>query len=168
MINDDTFARLVAEEVKNKLSPNQRQILLDKENWGRWKDALIALIENLDSQIESIQEDADADARRYSSFGQDGSEMAKEAKKAYGGRIHKIERFKFHVNRRLDDVCKMIETGEQVESNGWDEVAFLKRAIATHRTLLKDYDLEDTAIDRALWDALCNTWSFDTINPNNI
>jgi hypothetical protein len=34
--------------------------------------------------------------------------------------------------------------------------------------MLHEYDLEDTAIDRALWDALNNQWTFDKINPNNI
>ena len=47
ILNDDSFARMVAEEVKNKLSPTHKQILLEKENWSRWKDALVALSDNL-------------------------------------------------------------------------------------------------------------------------
>lgn len=168
MINDDTFARLVAEEVKNKLSPAQRLVLMDSENWGRWQKALLHLIENLENQIESLDADAEADARRYKALGRQGKEVAREAEKAYTQRITKTKRFKFHVEQRLDEVTQMIETGTVVEPNGWDEITFLKRAIATHRELLREYDLEDTAIDRALWDALKNKWSFDDINSNNI
>ena len=61
MINDDVFARLVSEEVKNKISSVQKQILLEPENWHRWKDGLLLLIENLEIQIEGIKDDADAD-----------------------------------------------------------------------------------------------------------
>ena len=61
MINDDVFARMVSEDVKNKLSSVQKQLLLQPENWERWKEGLLLLIENLDIQIESIKDDADAD-----------------------------------------------------------------------------------------------------------
>jgi hypothetical protein len=168
MINDDTFARMVAEEVKNKLSPSQRAILLEPQNWGRWKDALLMLIDNLDAQIENIKEDAEADADRYSSMGRSGEKLAREAAKAYQGKIIKIDRFKFHVNRRLDDVMMMIETGTQIKSDGWEQVEFFKRAIATHRQMLKEFDLEDTAVDRALWAALNNKWEFDDISGDSL
>ena len=36
-ISDDEFARLVSEDVKNKVSSRQREILLDFSNWGRWQ-----------------------------------------------------------------------------------------------------------------------------------
>jgi hypothetical protein len=168
MINDDAFAKMVAEEVKKTISPSQKEILISQENWLRWRDALISLVEILDSQIEQIKEDADADAERYASFGNEGNKMAKAAAKSYQSRIIKIERFKFHVNRRLDDVVTMIETGDVIVSDGWDEVSFLKRAITKHRELLNEYDLEDTAVDRALWAALQNKWLFDDINSNRL
>ena len=33
IINDDAFARMVAEEVKNKLSPLHKKELMKRENW---------------------------------------------------------------------------------------------------------------------------------------
>mgnify|MGYP006268553467 CR=1 FL=1 len=168
MINDDTFARMVAEEVKNKLSPSQRSILSQPENWGRWKEALLMLIDNLDEQIENIKDDADADAERYGALGRDGDKLAKEAAKTYQSRIIKIDRFKFHVNRRLDDVVTMIETGNVTPSDGWADVDFLKRAISKHRSMMMFLDLEETAIDRALWSALDNKWDFDDIDTSTI
>ena len=64
MLNDDAFARMVAEEVKNKLSPLHKKQLMDKENWDRWKDALLFLSENLKEQIDEIDYDAQADDAR--------------------------------------------------------------------------------------------------------
>jgi len=168
VINDDTFARMVAEEVKNKLSPTQKTILSEPENWGRWKDALVILVENLEDQINNIKDDADSDADRYSSMGKDGDKLAKEAAKAYQSRIIKIDRFKFHVSRRLDDVMTMIETGDIAPSDGWSDVDFLKRAIAKHRSMMRELDLEETLIDKALWSALDNKWDFDNIDTSRI
>lgn len=167
-MNDDVFARMVSEEVKNKLSSSQKRILLEPENWGKWKDALLFLIENLDRQIENIKEDAEADAEKYMSMGLSGQKLAAEAAREYQYRIKKVDRFKFHVNRRLDEVMMMIETGNVESSDGWDRVAFLENAIAKHRELLREYDLEDTGIDRALWASLSGNWEFDSINEGNL
>ena len=54
ILNDDAFARLVSEDVKNKISSNQKQILLNSKNWERWKTALILLSENLDEQLFNV------------------------------------------------------------------------------------------------------------------
>lgn len=164
MITDDVFAKMVAEEVKNRLSPNQKQILLQPENWGRWKQALIYLIENLEEQISDLKVDSIADSERYAKMGKHGEKLLVESEKAYKSKIQKIDRFKFHVGRRLDDVVAMMETGDVAKSDGWAEVNFLRRAIAKHRAMIGECDLEETAIDRALWDALDNEWTFDEID----
>lgn len=168
MINDDVFARMVSEEVKNKLSTSQKKVLLEPDNWGKWRDALVFLSENLDRQIEGIKDDAEADADKYSLMGLSGKKLAIEAAREYQYRIKKIDRFKFHVNRRLDEVMVMIETGNIELSDGWDKVAFLENAIVKHRELLREFDLEDTSIDRALWSSLLGNWEFDAINESNL
>lgn len=167
-LNDDSFARMVAEEVKNKLSPTHKQILLEKENWERWREALIALSENLQNQIEDIEADAESDEERYSSLGRAGTKLSREATSYYDHKATRVKRFKFHVDKRIDEVTAMIETGDEVKSDGWDQVDFLRRAIVTHRSMMRDYDLEDTAIDRALWSTLDNKWLFDTVTSENL
>ena len=164
MMNDDVFAGMVAEEVKNKLSSAQRNELLKQENWERWREALLALVDNLEEQIENIEEDAEADRIRYESLGNSGKRLAREAASAYNSRKTKVSRFLFHVNKRLDEVSRMIETGESIKSDGWSEAEFLKKAILKHRHMMREYDLEDTAIDRALWATLDNKWTFDSID----
>jgi len=167
-MNDDMFAGMVAEEVKNKLSSGQRKELLNPENSNRWRDALLALVDNLEGQIESIEEDAEADRIRYESLGSDGRRLAKEAASAYNSRKIKVSRFLFHVNKRLDEVTQMIETGEAIQSDGWAEADLLRKAIIKHRALMREFDLEDTAIDRALWSTLDGKWTFDSIDASSL
>lgn len=166
--NDDNFARMVAEEVKNKLSPLHKKELMRTENWGRWRDALIALSDNLQRQIDNIEADAESDNRRFSAMGRDGMRLGREAQQHYGERAVKVKRFKFHVDKRLDEVMAMIETGDSIKSDGWEQVEFLRRSIAKHRSMIHELDLDDTDIDRALWSALDGKWDFDSIDVNNI
>ena len=168
MINDDAFAKMVSEDVKRKISYSDKNVLMQSENWERWKDTLLILIGNLDRQIESLVVDSEADSDRYLSMGRSGERLASTANRDYQLRIKKIERFKFHVNRRLDEVVMMIESGETKEENGWDKVAFLENAIQQHRLLLHKYELEETSIDVALWSALEGKWEFDSVNEDNV
>lgn len=165
-LTDDAFAQLVAEEVKNKLSPSQREELLETENWDRWRRALTALTENLVTQIEEIQINAEADNNRYQAMGRDGRKLAREAESAYSMRQSKIERFKFHVDKRLDQVVRMIKTGQPIDMSPFETANFFRRAIIKHRELMVKFDMEDTAIDRALWDTLENKWEFDRVTSD--
>ena len=167
-MDDQTFAKMVAEEVKNKLSPNQRKTLLLKENWGRWRMNLVVLLDNIDTQIQSTEISKKEDIERYGSFGDDGLILLSQAISSYDSRINKITRFRFHVERRLNEVSTMMDTGEVAQSNGWETVEFLKRGIAKHRAMMFEYDLEETVVDRALWALLDDLWEFDNIEPSDI
>lgn len=167
-MDDQTFARLVAEEAKNRISPSQRSLLTSKENWERWRLNLVALLENLDRQIQFVEYSRGSDVARYESFGDEGLALAQKANASYDSRVTKISRFRFHVERRLNEVTKMIETGEMAQADGWGTADFLKRGIAKHRELLNEYGLEETVIDRALWALLDGSWIFDDILPSEI
>ncbi len=167
-MNEDTFARMVAEEVKNKLSPTHKKILLEKQNWPMWQKTLISLSENLEEQLADIDRDMGADAARFQAMGTSGKKLLSESNSAYSSKISRISRFKFHVDKRLDEVSLMLETGKEITSDGWKEVDFLRRAIGTHRALIHEYDLEDTSIDKALWATLDNKWLFDEIDVDSL
>ena len=168
ILNDDSFARMVAEEVKNKISPLHKQQLMSENNWKRWRDALIALSQNLQDQIGDIENDALLDLKRFSALGQGAARLSQETAKYYDVKAVKIKRFKFHVDNRLDEVCAMMETGKTIQNDGWDQVAFLRRGIAEHRNLIQKFELEETEIDSALWAILDNRWEFDSITAENI
>lgn len=167
-VNDDSFARLVAEEVKNRVSKSQRDFLHMPENWDRWQRALIALSANLDSQISNISSDQSADKARYEALGADGIKLLAEAMSDYEQKRSKIERFKFHVEKRLDEVTVMIASGTDAVSEDIGLAVFLQSAITKHREMLDHYDIEPTVVDQALWAALAGKWTFDDIRAEDI
>ena len=167
-MNDDAFARLVAEEVKNKVGKAQKEFLMLPENWSRWQRALLALAKNLENQLLDINDDEDADRRRYEALGEDGVRLLAEAVSDYENRRKKIERFKYHVDNRVDEVTKMIALGVDSVDDELKTIEFLRKAIKTHREMLAENDMESTSIDEALWKTLEGKWTFDDIDINEL
>ncbi len=167
-MNDDAFSRLVAEEVKNRVSRSQREFLNLPENWSRWQRALVALVENLSNQIQRLDDDEQTDRDRYEALGNDGVKLLAEAMSDYESRRSKISRFKFHVDKRLDEVSRMIALGVDAADEDTTAHLFLRKAIEKHRDMLEEYDLEATPIDLALWEALDGKWSFELINADDL
>lgn len=167
-MNDDSFARLVAEEVKNKVSKTQRQFLMQQENWDKWRRALVTLIGTLQEQLENIADDEESDRERYSGLGSEGTKLLNMAVSEYAMRRSKIERFKFHVERRLDEVEQMLSTGQPPENDPLKNALLYENAIKKHKQMIEQYDIEPTPVDLALWDALDGQWSFNKINPEDI
>jgi hypothetical protein len=167
-MNDDAFARLVAEEVKNKVSKSQRLVLMEKENWDKWRRALVALTGTLQTQLDNLADDEESDRERYAELGTDGQRLLAMAMSDYNMRRSKIERFKFHVERRLDEVEQMISTGQPPDSDPLKNAILYENAIKKHRELIETYDIEPTPIDLALWDSLEGQWSFNKIKPEDV
>lgn len=167
-MNDDAFARLVAEEVKNNVSDAQKNYLLLPENWTRHQRALTALTENLAEQLSRLNRDKIVEIQRYEALGDDGFKLVAEASADYDNKSKKISRFKFHVDSRLDEVSRVIAMGVDHVDEKIKFVEFLRTAISTHKSMLEEYDLEATSVDLALWDALDGTWSFDKIDPESL
>ena len=164
-MNDDAFARLVAEEVKNNVSDSQKQYLLLPENWGRWRRALSALVDNLSGQLNKIERDTAEQVSKYEMLGDDGFALVAELVAEADHKTKKISRFKFYVESKLEEVNRMIALGTDHIDEKVKVVEFLRRAILAHKSMMEDNDLEPTGIDLALWDSLDGTWSFDAIDP---
>lgn len=159
-MNDESFARIVAEDVKNNITESQREYLMLPQNRQRWKRALKALVDNLDSQIENIASDKEADTERYSAFGPAGKTMLVEANAAYDSKLNKINRFKYYVENRLIFVEGLVD--EETEVSRKD---ILESAIHKYFQLLDELDFERTELDDALEYALVNNSleAFDSI-----
>ncbi len=166
-MNDDVFARLVAEDVKNKVSHAQRKILRQPQNHDRWKRALLALLRNVDEQINDIKHDMNDDYGRYEALGSDGKALLEHARNDYEARLKKIERFAFHISKRLDEVAIMIEEDDQGGSIDLD-ADILASAIRKHKAMMTEMDMEATPIDKALWSVLENEWLFDSISQDEL
>lgn len=164
-MNDDAFARLVAEEVKNNVSDSQKQYLLLPENWGRWHRALSALVDNLGGQLARIEKETAQQVARYELLGDNGFSMVAEIAAESDHKTKKISRFKFYVESKLEEVNRMIALGTDHIDEKVKVVEFLRRAILTHKQMMEDNDLEPTGIDLALWGALDGAWSFDKVDP---
>jgi hypothetical protein len=150
-MNDESFARIVAEDVKNKITESQRDYLMLPQNRDRWKRALIALINNIESQIADIEDDKTSDVERYEALGVQGKALAVEASAAYDAKLNKINRFKFYVENRLTFVEGLVD--EQYEMSRKE---ILEAAIHKYLQMLDDLDYERTELDDALEYALIN------------
>lgn len=167
-MNDDAFARLVAEEIKNNASEQQREYLRLPENWSRWHRAIKALSDNLEQQLKNIHERNQEEVARYRELGDDGIKLIAEATAEFDNRRKKIERFRFHVTSRLDEVSRMIALGTDAVEERLKTVEFLRKAIERHQEMMRYYDMEATPIDFALWSALDGRWNFDDITDETI
>lgn len=165
-MNDEAFARLVAEEVKNRVAAEQRDYLLLPENWTRWQRALLALIDNLDRQEVDLDDREKREAERYRTLGDDGLKFLAEAMAENENRRKKIVRFRFHVETRLDEVTRMIALGSSEVDDRLKVVEFLRLAIERHKEMMQTRNYEPTPIDEALWLALDGKWAFDEIGPD--
>ena len=159
-MNDETFARIVAEDVKNNVTDSQREYLMLPQNRTRWKFALKILVENIDSQIKEINADKDDDNTRYSALGVQGKTMLVEANAAYDAKLNKITRFKFYVESRLNFVDNLVEDESEMSRK-----ELLEAAIHKYLEMLDEMDFERTELDDALEHALINNSlsAFDSV-----
>jgi len=166
-VNDDAFARLVAEEVKNKASRDQRAYLMLPENWTKWQKALKALMNNLSSQLEQIKSSEDEQIARYRDLGDEGIRAITEISTSFQDRRKKIERFAYYVEQRYDEVTRMILLGGEQVDERVGLIEFYRKAINRHRELMEEYELDPTNIDEALWASLDGKWEFDGITEES-
>lgn len=170
MLSDDNFARLVAEDVKNRVSIEQSDYLRSPENLSRWKRSLQLLLVNLDSQLDELASKEELEVRRYESMADDGVKLLAEVRTVIEQRRRKIVRFRFYVEKRLDEVVRMSNAASSDESERSSNYNLLRSAIERHKQLLLDdeffsslSDAEQDSIDEALWAALDGVWAFSEI-----
>lgn len=164
MLNDDAFSRLVAEDVKNRVSDSQREYLRLPENWERWQRALRLLLDNLNDQLADMEARAEIEVRRFENMGDSGVVLLAEYQTNLEQRQRKIMRFRFYVETRLDEVSRFITIGSDEAANQMRAVEFFRKAIERHQEMIQDGDLDYSGIDEALWATLRGEWRFD--NPD--
>lgn len=166
-MNDDTFARLVAEEVKNKATRDQKAYLMLPENWARWQRALKILVGNLHNQLERIGESEKEAVEQYRHLGDEGIKIITELNAGFADRRKKIERFAYYVEQKYDEVTRMILLGTEQVDERVGMIEFYRKAIQRHRELMNEYEMDPTAIDEALWASLDGKWDFDDITEES-
>jgi hypothetical protein len=165
MMPDDQFARLVADDVKNKVTDEQRSYLRLPDNRDRWMVNIIALLNNLDNQVRDIEEHEENDQETYGSLGDDGIRLLAEAQAASEERKKKVLRFRYHVEKRLDE-CERINIAHDAVDD--DDAPLLRRAIEKHREMTEIFGIDPTQIDEALWSSLTGAWKFADIDTKRL
>lgn len=164
MLNDDAFMRLVAEDVKNRVTGEQSDYIRLLENNERWQRALQALITNLNDQLADLDTREHVETSRLSRLGNDAMVMLVEFQTDMDDRRRKINRFRFYVETRLDEAQRLAVMGSDNSTERSRAVDFLHRAIVKHRELITENDYEYSNIDEALWAALDGHWRFDNLD----
>lgn len=164
VMNDESFARLVAEEVKQKASPYQRSFLRQEENRERWIEALETLITNLDGQVVDLDRQEKAEIRRFETLGRDAHQLIHEYKVGVEQRRRKIARFRFHVETRLDEVRRLSVVGSASPEERGRALDFYRSAIVKHKEEILAQDLDYSEVDEALWATLAGKWLFGLID----
>lgn len=168
MISEDSFARLVADDVKNRVSNEQGKYLRLYENRPRWREHILGLLENLEDQLTEIDERVIADREIYSPLGDEGIMLLAEAQASSDERKKKVLRFRFHVENKLDE-CDRLDAIESDEPNEFAASAsFMKRAIEKHKEMTFAAEYDPTDMDVALWQSLGGEWKFDEINMDEV
>jgi len=162
-MNDEAFSRLVAEEVKNKASEAQKKYLMMPENLDRWKRALQYLSTNLEEQIKEIDQQEAIRLTKYKNLGTEGDLLLAEASATSGVRRSKIDRFRFFVSAKLDEVSRMVASVS--EENPSDD--FHRKAIKKWWSLMQEFEMEPTRIDCALYASLDGKWDFEDLSLEN-
>lgn len=166
MMSDETFARLVADDVKNRVSDEQRRYLRMPENRDRWMINIIALLRNLDQQVAEIEAHEERDREIYGALGDDGIRLLAEAQAACDERRKKVLRFRYHVEKRLDE-CERINIAHD-EQDAEQDRPILRRAIEKHREMTENVGINPTEIDTSLWAALDGEWKFGDIDMDRL
>lgn len=163
-MNDEAFSRLVAEEVKNKASESGKKYLAMPENLDRWKRALQYLSTNLEQQVIDIDREEKNRLSQYEQLGREGDILLAETSATAAIRRSKIDRFRFFVSAKLDEVTRIADALTPTETTN-DE--FFRRAINRWWSLMQDFEMEPTKIDYALHASLRGKWEFDNLSEEN-
>ncbi len=147
MLTDDNFARLVAEDVKNRVSTEQADYLRLPENMSRWKRSLQLLLVNLDSQLDELATREELEVRRYQGLGGEGVNLLAEVQTVIEQRRRKVIKFRFHVEKRLDEVIRLSNAVSKDETKQSANYNLLRSAIQKHKELLLDEDFFATLSD---------------------
>lgn len=151
MISDAEFSLMVSEDIKNRSDQITKDILRNKDNRNRWRDTLISIVKNVDERLTKLEADAAVLRTQYKDFESDPAASIAKV-------IEKSQRFKFHAEKKLAEVDRLIFLKEDNPDSKLSE--FLKDAILMHKQLKQGYKRPIDAADVALWDAVDGKWGF--------
>lgn len=151
MADISNFAMIVSEDIKNKSSQHEKDMLRLPENHEKWRACLIDIIETVSGKIEELETDILSLRDAYSDFVSDPAAGLEDQKE-------KSKRFRFYAEKRLAEVDRLISLGETSDKS-LSLATFLREAISTHKRIVTDTGSPSEA-DMALWSSLDGEWKF--------
>ena len=151
MTDVNNFAIIVSEDIKNKSSQHEKDMLRLPENHERWRSCLIDIIETVSNKISELDSDILSLRESYSDFVSDPAAGLEDQKE-------KSKRFRFYAEKRLAEVDRLISLGKS-DDRSLSLATFLREAISTHKKIVTDSGYPSAA-DTALWSALDGEWKF--------
>ncbi len=144
------FEILVSEDIKNKTSSEDKQYLMAHKEV--WRDSLLIIIETVSEQIKELESEASELRSAYPDFDSDPAASINE-------RRVKANRFRFHAEKKLAEVDRMILLGHEPDPDT-KLVHFLRDAILAHKQWHADNELVLSEGDNRLYKALEGKWDF--------
>lgn len=146
------FELIVSEDIKNKASQQDKDLLRLPENHEAWKECLLNIIKTVSDKIGTLQTEIDQLRSMYSGFDIDPAASLEEQKE-------KAARFRFYAEKRLAEVDRLITLGAPADPS-LSLATFLREAIVAHRSWHRERGLVNSEGDDCLYAALDGEWKF--------
>jgi hypothetical protein len=148
----DDFELIVSEDIKNKASQQDKDLLRLPDNHEAWKECLLNIIKTVSDKIDVLQSEINQLRSMYSGFDIDPAASLEEQKE-------KATRFRFYAEKRLAEVDRLITLGEPSDPS-LSLATFLREAIVAHRDWHTRRGLVNSEGDDYLYAALDGEWRF--------
>lgn len=152
MIALENFEIVVSEDIKNKASQQDRDLLRLPENHERWRECLVNIIETVSFKIGELDKEISAIRSSYSGFITDPAAGLEDQRE-------KSKRFRFYAEKRLAEVDRLMALGQPVDPS-LSLATFLRDAIIAHKRWHEDNGLVNSEGDDCLYAALDGVWKF--------
>jgi hypothetical protein len=162
-LSDEAFDRLVSEDVKGRVTPQQAELIRQPANRGRWRNALRGILDNVSAQMAQLDQREASLPEDVMNLGEAGQRLLAAGQTEIATQRDRIARFRFHVESRLDELAILDahDTGSVGDSPSLADLYLA--AIVEHRRLLLASEFEPTPIDEALWSAVDGRWGFGAV-----
>lgn len=144
------FEMTVSEDIKGKSSTEDKDYLM--QNTEVWRDSLLIIIETVSEQITALEKEIKELRSAYPNFDSDPAASMVE-------RRTKANRFRFHAEKKLAEVDRMIKLGHEPDPDA-KLIHFLRDAILAHKQWHVDNELVLSEGDERLYKALEGKWDF--------
>lgn len=147
-MNDDFFAKLIFDDLRNEISEENLSILHESSNLKKWRRGLDAILCRFEEKLADLEYEETADESRYVSLGREGKKLLKMATEHYSSKKNRLKKFIFRISQRLEYVDTLVQ--EEFYSE-FEPAIELAAAIKKHKQTIESMGIEPNVWDIELW-----------------